>query len=127
MQRARSSFGAAATIGSAAAAAAERLHDPAELPLKYWAVLAVLALIGWGASSLPLLAGWRDGAAVDRLRIVQGILVAAAASGLAFTGALMVGLPLAAGYVSAFLAAYGGDRYLARRADRELERSDPPR
>ena len=87
MQRARSSFGAAATIASAAAAAAERLHDPAELPLKYWAVLAVLALIGWGASSLPL----------------------------------------AAGYVSAFLAAYGGDRYLARRADRELERSDPPR
>lgn len=98
---------------------------------RFWitfAMVQVLNLLGYGASSLPQLASWIDeGTAREvlekRLTIVQGVLVSIMAGNIAYyAGRYSVWpavLPANFGateivcFISAAVAAYGGDKFLS--------------
>jgi hypothetical protein len=105
-------------IFTMSARAAEMLNQPGDIPVFTWLWVAGISVMGWGASSLPLLAGWVDGTMLDRLRIVQGIVIATAAGALAFIIEIsLVNKITMLGFVGSFFAAYAGDHYLRKKAE----------
>lgn len=95
-----------------------KMVDPQNVPAVTWAWVAGLALAGWFASSAPNLANWVDGTGVEllrkRLEVLKGLAVALIAGFIAYLLALVAGTPNLLAFVGVLLAAYGGDKYMAR-------------
>lgn len=113
-----------------AAAADDATHhiDPQALPWYTWLWVIGLCIIGWLASSAPVLAGWLDDGhdaarlvLERRLTIIKGGLASLAAGVIAYMLALYAGTPNLLNFIAVLFAAFGGDAYLRRRAD-ELEK-----
>lgn len=84
---------------------------------RFWATLAavqVLWAVGYLASSLPGWAKWQDGVLLERLQIVQGMLVAGLGGNIAYFGGYY-GLEMAeiTCFISTGIAGYGGDRFVS--------------
>lgn len=104
-----------------AAHAAVAAFDPTTN--RFWAALGavqVLAFIGFGASSLPSLAGWIDenGSPVERLErklnIIRGAIVACLAANICYYGGFYyMGAAEVGCFMGAAVAAYGGDKFLS--------------
>lgn len=95
--------------------------DPSET--RFWAALGavqILALIGFGASSLPTFAGWIDesGTSVEKLErklnIIRGAIVSCMAANICYYGGYYyMGAAEIGCFMGASVAAYGGDKFLA--------------
>ena len=101
-----------------AARAAEQLaRDFEPGTTRFWFTLAavqVLWAIGYAASSLPAWAKWQDGTRLDRLTIVQGVVVAGMAGNICYYGAFYyMGAAEIASFICSGLAGFGGDKFLA--------------
>lgn len=103
---------------AAAADQSVRLVDPQTVPWVTWAWVFGLSLAGWFASSAPNLANWVDGTGVEllrkRLEVLKGLVVAMSAGFIAYLLAMVAGTPNLLAFVGVLLAAYGGDKYMAR-------------
>lgn len=95
-----------------------KLVDPQSVPWLTWAWVGGLSGAGWFASSAPNLANWVDGEGVEllrkRLEVLKGFVVALSAGFIAYLLALVVGTPNLLAFVGVLLAAYSGDKYMAR-------------
>lgn len=90
---------------------------------RFWFALfavQVLVAIGHAASSLPDWARWKDtsggevAVAERRLKLLQGLVLAALAGNIAyFGGHHYYSLPEIPSFIAAALAAYGGDKFLS--------------
>ena len=81
------------------------------------AVQAVI-LLSYIASSLPKWAKWVDGTHVDRLMVAQGVCVALLAGNIGWVLSYHYGkVDEALCWVTAALASYGGDAYLAKKME----------
>lgn len=109
-------------IGSAMAAQAAPFESRGFLALFGFAQL--LAVIGYLASSLPLWAGWIDGTTLQRLTIVQGLLVAVLAGNVAFFLAVEYGLSQILSMMAAAAGGYGGDKFLMPLLNRVVGKVD---
>lgn len=83
---------------------------------RWWATLAfvqAVILVGYGASSLALWAGWRDGPLATRLTLIQGVLTALLAGNAAyFLGVTAGTLPDIPSMIVAGVAGWGGEKFL---------------
>lgn len=106
----------------AKAAAQATLAADAGTP-RFWVALGavqVLAFFGYGASSLPEWAQWKDVTGGDvaiaqrRLKIVQGLMIALLAGNIAYYGGMYyLAGPEIVCFIAAAVAAYGGDKFLS--------------
>lgn len=100
--------------------AAVAVFDPTTS--RFWAAclaVQVLAVIGFGASSLPSLAGWVDcnGTDVERLErklnIIRGGIVSLMAANICYYGGYYyMGAAEVGCFMAAAVAAYGGDKFI---------------
>lgn len=93
----------------------------ASAPRFWWAAVAVqvLWLLGYGCSSLPEWAQWKDRTGGDvavaerRLKIIQRMLLACLAGNVAYYGGYYYfGLAEVGCFLAAAVGAYGGDKFL---------------
>lgn len=105
--------------------------DPQHLPWYTWLWVLGLCVIGWLASSAPVLAGWLDDGNETarqvlerRLTIVKGGIAALAAGGSAYLLALYAGTPNLLNFIAVLFAAFGGDAYLRKRADAQSSKGE---
>jgi len=98
-----------------------------------WCWAAVVAMLGWFASSAPTLAGWIDDGHdqsprelwARRWAIVGRLATCLAAGLVAFLGGLLMGTPMVANFIAVLLASYAGDKYLQLQADKVANRPPP--
>jgi hypothetical protein len=104
-----------------AALAAEVAGRSLDGSWRFWVTLVAVQMattLGYGASSLPQWAKWRDGSLYERLVIVQGFWVAMLAGNIAYYGSFyylpsMGVLTNEVGcFIGAAVAGFGGDRFL---------------
>lgn len=88
---------------------------------RFWmAEVAVLtlALVGYGASSLKDWACWRDGTTVQRLEVVQSMIVSVLAGHITYYGgyyyafSLDIRIPEIGCFIGTALGGYGGAKYV---------------
>jgi len=104
--------------------------------VRFWVALIavqVLWVAGHAASSLPQWAQWLDDSGEPvvvrerRLKIVQGAIVSGLAGNIAYYGGYYyINLAEVACFISAAIAAYGGDRFLTPILGRITGRITPP-
>jgi len=95
----------------------------AALKLVGWgAGVLVLAVLGWAASSLHVLAAWPGAALGARLEIVRGVLASVVAGALAALGGLHYEAPTVIVLICVLLAGYSGERWLRPLAEAAMER-----
>lgn len=94
-----------------------RIVDP--MSMRWWvttSMLQAVILVAYAASSLPKWANWIDGTRLDRLTIVQSVLISLLAGNVAWVLAYHYAVAHeAVAWATAVVAAYGGDAYLSRR------------
>jgi hypothetical protein len=116
----------------ASAIAASRLIDPASIPASTWAWVVGLSVLGFLISSAEDLFAWRDGGtARDLGKIVSRLAGSIGAGLLAYFGALVVDLQQLVALMSVTPAAYAGEAYIRkiaeRKADADASAADPKR
>lgn len=84
---------------------------------RFWVTLfavQILATLGYAASSLAQWQGWPDGTLGVRLNIVQGMLTAILAGNIGFYGGYYYfNLAEVVCFITAAVAAWGGDKFLS--------------
>lgn len=95
--------------------------------MRWWVTIIVLQiaiLVAYAASSLPKWAKWEDGTKLDRLTIAQGVLISMVAGNIGWTLTYHYAhAHEAVCWVTAVLASYGGDAYLAKKMDQFFGRN----
>lgn len=109
-------------IGSAMAAQAASFDSRGFLAMIAFAQF--LSIVGYLASSLPVWAGWLDGTTLQRLTIVQGVLVAVLAGNFAFFLAVENGVSQILSLLGAAAGGYGGDKFLMPLLNRVFGRAE---
>ena len=99
-------------VAAAIAAGQTQSLDPALVPIATWCWVTMLALLGWAASSLATLAGWMDGSAAERLKILQGIVASLLAGVIVFLLGRWYGAPEILNFVGVAGGGFMGDKYL---------------
>jgi hypothetical protein len=108
--------------------AAERSKlDPASIPLPTWALVLVLTVVGYLASSAEMLFGWVEARSWRSFgRIVQSFFCAVAAGGTAYlSGVYFDASPIVA-LLGVVPAAYAGETYMRKFIDKRESQSPPP-
>ena len=86
------------------------------------AVFLLIALFGWAASSLHVLAGW-SGGLVQRLEILKGLLASIASGGIVGALGFYSETPVLLTLIGVFCAGFAGERYLKPLVEAVLQRA----